>query len=352
MFFFINTNSQIISEGFIDSLFSDFQTEDSPNIGFFVLKDGQVAAMQSYGYSDYINKVKANNNNLYHLSNLTKQFTSAAIFMLKEEGKINFEDRIGDILSDFPAYTHKITILDLLNHTSGLPDYKDKYNYEDYIKLSEREIIDFIKSQDSLIFKPGTKFFLNSTDYFLLAYIIEKISGKPYSKFISKNIFKPLGMNNTFVYNNYKPKKNKYINYYSFRNTDSLVFGTNKGFKYAIGNEGIFTSIQDYLKWETALVNNQILSKESTDLIFSRATLQYGSEPNVKFGYGWMNDINYWMHVYYIFGADLYCTNLVLKIPNDKIAIVILGNRNSIFGLRKKAFTLARKVSKFPYVIK
>src|SRR3989304_2849671 len=235
--------------------------------------------MKSYGYSDYINKIKANDYTLYHLSYLTKQFTSAAIFKLKEQGKISFEDEIGKFLPRMPKYIHEVTIYDLLNHTSGIPDYKDFYDYTKYITLDENKILDFINTQDSLLFKPGTKFKQSNTDYVVLAYIIEKVAGMDFGKFMRKQIFKPLGMNNTFVYNNFKPKKNKYINIYSFINNDSLNFNLNKGFKYAIGNEGIFTCVEDYKKWGLALISNKFLSEESTKLIFSRATLPHDSEP-------------------------------------------------------------------------
>jgi len=339
-----------LTEAFVDSLFSDFNKTNSPNIGVLVIKKDSVYIVKNYGYTDTINHIKANNNTIYHLSNLSKQFTALAVFMLYQQKKLDLHDYISKYLTDLPTCFNKVKIYDLLNHTSGIADYKKHFSYKIFTQLSADDVYDFVKKQDSILFEPGTKFNLSNSDYVVLSKIIEKASGMSYPDFIEKKIFKPLKMTNSYVYRTKKFKKPP-IPVFSFRNDTIVNVKTNAGFKYQTGNEGIFTTLTDYVKWDKALDNYKIIDTVNYKKIFQRDGLSNASEPNINYGFGWINEMNVYNTYYYCVGADLYNTNIALKVPPEKITVVILANRNGTFGLRKKAFEMIRKISPFWYII-
>ena len=157
---------------------------------------------KSFGIANEETKQPLNENSIFEIASITKQFTAMAIMMLNEKGKLNLDDDISKFIPEL-AFYKGITIRHLLNHTSGLPDYMELFEkiFDKSKIATNKDIISiFAQRQPKVLFTPNSKHDYCNTGYALLASIIEKVSGETYPNFLQKAIFKPLGMKNTFVY--------------------------------------------------------------------------------------------------------------------------------------------------------
>ncbi|WP_158728674.1 MULTISPECIES: serine hydrolase [unclassified Flavobacterium] len=293
----------------IDSLFQKLSSNKEFNGNVLIAEKGKVIYKNSFGLANETNKEKLNENSIFELASVSKQFTAFAIVILKEKGKLKYEDKIGDILPQLSFYKN-ITVRNLLNHTSGLPDYMkildslliDK-TWDNKTKIAtNKDILDvFEKHKPSLLFEPNENWEYSNTGYAILASIIEKISGKSFAEFLKTEIFKPLKMNKTFVYTRRLKPQN--IKNYAFGYVYSDSLKTNqlpdqiKGldlYVYTldgiVGDGTVNSTINDLLKWDRNLYTNQLVSKNGIAEIFTDATLNNGTK--TEYGFGWMIDNN------------------------------------------------------------
>lgn len=162
-----------------------------------IAKDGQVLARKCYANANYELNVANTPQSRFHIASVTKSFTAAGILILHERGLLKLTDALSRYIPDFPN-GDKITVLELLEHSSGIPSYDAIPEYED-LKAKPVHLDDLIAimRKKPLDFEPGSKSSYSNTGYAFLAYIIEKVSGKSYSEFIADEIFTPLGMKNS-----------------------------------------------------------------------------------------------------------------------------------------------------------
>jgi CubicO group peptidase (beta-lactamase class C family) len=162
-----------------------------------IAKQGVVLTRSCYGDANYELNVANTPTSRFHIASITKSFTAAAIVILQKRGQLQFNDKLSRYIPDFPN-GDKITILELLEHTSGIPSYYSIPEY-DSLKLKPVHFDDLIAIMRTkpLEFEPGSKSNYSDTGYAFLGYIIEKVSGKPYGQFIADEIFTPLGMKNS-----------------------------------------------------------------------------------------------------------------------------------------------------------
>ena len=234
-------------------------------------------------------------NSQFRLASVSKQFTGMAIMKLKQAGKLNYDQKVNTILTDFPY--ENITIKHLLHHTSGLADYEEilEENFipndstKQYI-LGNNEILNiFYKAKPELIFEPGEQWEYSNTGYMTLATIVEKISNQHFREFLKENIFNPIEMNNTTLYKyQIKPDPNMPNRVYGYGKTlDQKDYILND---YDIvngvrGDGGIYSTLNDLYKWNMALVNYEIIPKEYLDEAWSSGTLNNGEITG--YGFGW-----------------------------------------------------------------
>lgn len=329
----------------LDSLFQKLSSNKEFNGNVLIAEKGKVIYKNSFGLANETSKVKLNENSIFELASVSKQFTAFAIVILKEKGKLKYEDKIGDILPQLSFYKN-ITIRNLLNHTSGLPDYMkildslliDK-TWDNKTKIANnKDILDvYEKYKPSLLFEPNEKWEYSNTGYAILASIIEKVSGKSYAEFLKAEIFKPLKMNNTFVYN--RRLKPQSIENYAFGYVYSDSLKTNqlpdqiKGldlYVYTldgiVGDGTVNSTIDDLLKWDRNLYTNQLVSKIGIDEIFNNATLNNGTK--TKYGFGWFIDNNetFGKIVNHSGSWPGYISYIERHIDNDKTIILLQNN--------------------------
>src|SRR3569833_1060640 len=171
-----------------------------------VAKDGKPLYKKAFGFADFENHLPNRLDTKFCIGSYSKVFTAAAIMKLQELGKLNISDKLNKYISDFPQ-ADKITIIDLLQHTSGIKREQIDDDEASRKHYTTAEIIDSLKKYP-LDFEPGTKQSYSNGGYAVLARIVEIASGKSYAKFLKENIFNPAEMQNTLDYNSLFPAKN------------------------------------------------------------------------------------------------------------------------------------------------
>ena len=268
------------------------------NGNILVAKNGIPIYQQALGYADYNSKRMLNDSSVFELASLSKQFTAMGIMLLKEKRQLTYDDNVKKFLPDFPY--DNITIRHLLTHTSGLPSYEEQFEkHWDHKKIAHNmDIVAMLKqANDSLLFTPGTKWKYSNTGYAILALIIDRAGGMDYNEFMSKNIFKPLGMDHTFIYNTRRSTGKIPANYaLGYVYSDSLkryiLPDSVKTYNYVyyldgiVGDGCVNATIGDLLKWDKALSTNKLVSQQSLDEMFSPLVQTSPTDTTSFYGFG------------------------------------------------------------------
>lgn len=282
----------------IDSLFTSLHDKGPFNGNVLIAEKGKPVYEKSFGYANFNTKEKLTAEHIFELASCSKQFTACAIALLQHQGKLKYSDDITRFIPQLSAYKG-ITVMDLVHHTSGLPDYMTLFDsLWDKSKIANNDdiITLFAKHKPTLEFQPGTRFQYSNTGYALLASVIEKASGMSYGKYLEKNIFVPLQMKHTFVYNRrYKPKKvpkyafdflydkdnNKYVSIDSVPEANMVYW-----LDGICGDGTVNTTARDLLLWDRALYTDKLLPAKEKAVLFTSGTLKDSS--STGYGFGWM----------------------------------------------------------------
>jgi CubicO group peptidase (beta-lactamase class C family) len=248
-----------------------------------VRKNGEILVAKGYGYADLENHVRATEHTVYRIGSISKQFTAVAIMMLVEQGKLSLQDDLTKFLPGYPTQGHRINVERLLNHTSGIKGYTEMEAFGEVIRLdlSHEELIDLF-SAEPFEFAPGEKYQYNNSAFYLLGVIIEKVSGQSYEEFLRENIWGPLGMLESYYLDNAPIIKNRAEGY---EVEDEKIVNDeflSMSLPYSAGSLG--SSVVDLFKWQTALLENRLVSEESYRKMTTPAVLNDGTE--TTYGYG------------------------------------------------------------------
>src|SRR6266403_3420555 len=194
----------------INAIFSPLADNKSPGVAVLVRKDGHTVFERGYGVRELRSLAKIDEQTNFRLASCSKQFTAMSIMLLVHDGKLHYDDKVTDVFSDFPAYGKAITIRNLLNHTSGLPDYEDlmaaaeKRNdapiWTGTHQIQDAEVLDLLKQEKAGKFTPATQWSYSNSGYVLLGLVVAKISGMPFREFLRERILAPLKMSQTVAY--------------------------------------------------------------------------------------------------------------------------------------------------------
>ncbi len=267
-----------------DQLLSEqFKTGESGATAL-ISRKGQIIYKKAFGMANLELNIPMQTESVFRIGSITKQFTAIAILQLMEQGKLDLQDDITKFIPDYPTHGHKITIEHLLTHTSGIKSYTDMPEFGVMSRLDKKpeELISFFKNQP-MEFAPGTKWNYNNSAYFLLGYIIEKISGKTYPEYVEQNFFKTLGMTNSYYGSDSKIIKNRAAAYSKNENEFVNAEPLSMTLPYAAGS--LQSTVDDLFKWNQAVQNYKLVKKESLDKAFTSYVLADGKKTN--YGYGW-----------------------------------------------------------------
>ncbi|GAB2775556.1 serine hydrolase [Salinimicrobium soli] len=269
----------------IEELLNKYQEYGQFNGSALVAEDGKIILSKGFGMANMEYDIPNKAETKHRLGSITKQFTATLIMQLVQEGKLELDKPISTYLPDYkgPA-ADKVTIHHLLTHSSGIPSYTSFPGFFQEYSRDPYSPKEFVKTfaDSTLQFAPGEKFEYNNSGYFLLGYIIEKVTGKSYEQALQERIFDPLNMNNTGYDHHANILKNRASGYEKNGNGYVNAPYLDMSLPYAAGS--LYSTVEDLYKWDRALYENKILSEESKKLMFS---------PQIKdgegyYGYGWM----------------------------------------------------------------
>ncbi|MBL7129699.1 MAG: serine hydrolase [Ignavibacteria bacterium] len=343
---FTNVNySQSISQHVksIDSIMIIAQDRYNFNGTILVAENGEVIYKKSFGFSNFLTKEKLTTNSMFDLASISKAFTAMCIMILKENGKLEYEDDIQKYFPDLPY--EGITIRHLLHHTSGLPDYGQMFSVIwDRNKIADNDDIweMFEVHKPEVLFAPGEKYRYCNTGYAMLASIIEIVSGIPYRDFLRDNIFDKLSMNRTQVVNRrYRSEK---INEYAYSHVFSISDGgytfpdSVEASQYVyyldgiVGDGCVNSTVEDMFKWDRALYTEKLVNKETLEEAFTPGTLNDSSKTNYGFGWRIKNTPN--GKVFEHGGGWAGYINMFIRmVDKDQTLIVLTNNSFSAYGL-------------------
>lgn len=281
-----------------------------------VVKQNAVLLKKAYGLADREWNVPNTTDTKFRIGSITKQFTAACILQLAEQGKLSTEDKLSKYIPDFPK-GDSVTIEMLLHHTSGIASFTDQHEFGNIARLSWSidSMISFFKNKP-YNFSPGTQYKYNNSGFFLLGYIIQKVSGQSYSDYLREHIFNKLGMMNTGVdrldsilpmrSRGYSKEKDHYIN----ADFISLDWPFSAG--------ALYSTVDDLYKWDRALYGTSVISAASKQRMFTPGKGNYG--------YGIVIDsFEKHFRISHNGGIPGFISN-ISRFVDDDVCIIVLSN--------------------------
>ncbi len=307
-----------------------------------IARNGHVLVSKGYGMANIEDGVPNTPETKFRLGSVTKQFTSMAVMMLQERGKLSTNDLACKYVPECPAAWQAITIRNLLTHTSGIPNYTALPDFRNFGRtpMKPQAIVDLFKNQP-LDFVPGEKYSYSNSGYILLGYIIERVSGKSYQDFLRENIFGPLHMVNS-GYDGNMVLAHRAAGYANDPQTDAPVNAAYIDMSVPYSAGALYSTVGDLLLWDQALYTERLISRKSLDEMFTPFKGNYA--------YGWAVgpelDRRSISH-----GGDIYgFASHISRFPDDRVTVIVLTNHEGV-AAGSIARDLAAMVFGKPYKI-
>jgi len=326
----------------LDSLFKRFNKRYDFHGSVIVAKKGKIIFKDHYGYADFKKKQKIDDQSSFQLASVSKQFTAAAILMLYEQGKLQLDDKVTRFFPDFPY--EEVTVRQLLNHTSGLPKYfwLAEHKWDKEYAPSNMEMMTMLNKHNvERFFSPGANFDYSNTGYFVLASIVEKISGIPFGEYVQDRIFKPLHMDHTFVYR-YEidsVKEGQLDGYRIYRRRWHAKIGGTVN-DAIVGDKNVYSTTEDMFKWIQGLNSGRIISESTLAEMYTRGETKYNRK--VPYGFGFRIKESDDEKVIYHNGKWNGFTTSLMQYPGEDLLVITLehSNYNSMKSLNQKIKTI------------
>jgi len=336
---FASASAQV-SPAQIDAIFSPLKSSDAPGAAVLVVHDGQIAFRLGYGVTDLATRHAIDSSTNFRLASFTKQFTAMCIMLLVHDGKLHYDDHLTDIFPDFPAYGKAITVRQILNHTSGLPDYEDLWTNlhpnlpDDQIpQIHDAGVLKLLAQQTAGKFPAGSKWEYSNSGYVVLGLIVEKASGKPFGQFLHDRIFTPLRMTNTLAYEKGKNEV-PHRAYGHTKEKDGWRETDQSSTSATLGDGGIYTSVDDLARWDRALRDHTLLSKAEMQPALTPVQPSGGAakdeKGSVSYGFGWFLDPYQGRKRMWHDGETRGFRTTIQRFTADGLTIIILANRTDI----------------------
>lgn len=250
----------------VDAIFSDLSKPGSPGCSLAVARKGKIIYQRGYGLANIEENVAITPQTVFDIGSTSKQFTAASILLLEKQGKLSVNDDVRKYIPELPDYGKKITILHLLNHTSGLRDYLSLMDlagiHTDSVTTDE-DALQIIARQRALNFDPGSEWLYSNTGYFLLSVIVKRVSGKTLLEFAAENIFTPLAMTHTQYRDDHTSLlPGRALAYEAKEKDKGDGFHLSVSYFEQTGDGAVHTSVEDLLKWDENFYTGQVGGKD------------------------------------------------------------------------------------------
>jgi CubicO group peptidase (beta-lactamase class C family) len=284
-----------------------------------VARDGKVLLSKGYGFANLEWGVANSPASKFRLGSITKQFTAACILLLEERGKLKVDDPVKKYMTDAPAAWDKVTIFNLLTHTSGIPSFTGFPDYAstEAIATTPEKLVARFRDKP-LEFQPGEKWNYSNSGYVLLGYLIEKISQQSYSEFVQENIFTPLGMKDSGYDSNSAIILHRASGYTPSAKGTIHAGYIDMSIPFSAGS--LYSTTEDLLRWEQGLMGGKLLSAAS----LAKMTTPFKND--YAFGLA-VHAVNGHKVIEHGGGIEGFNTEIAYY-PEDKLTVVVLANLN------------------------
>lgn len=309
-----------------DELLKQRFPADKPGAAVLVVSRGQPALMNGYGVADLEKKTPITPDSQFDLASVSKQFTAMAVMILAERGKLNYDDPIRKWIPEMPEFdsSRPIKLRDLLNHTSGLPDYLFLMKGGDNA-FSQTTCFDVpaLFKDKKLKHPTGSKFDYSNTNYALLPVVVERASGKTFSMFVNDHIFQPLGMTQSKVMDRFPYQlENRVFGYGRKLLTGKLEISKRDG--PICGDGNVFSTVRDFVRWDAGLAQHRLVRPETMEFAWTSGKLDDGKETG--YGFGWAVKMNYGRKFVVHSGGWAGTRTVIARWLPDELTIVVLSN--------------------------
>ena len=289
-----------------------------------VASRGEIIYQREFGMANVELAVPVSDETVFEIGSISKQFVSAAAMLLVEEGKLDLDDPVHRYLPDLPSEWLGVTMRQLLNHTSGIPDYEEIRSYDVYrFRLTPEEVIQIAHSRP-MDFAPGSGWYYSNTGYFLASMIVERIEGRPLGQVLEARIFGPLGMTQTGMADPESIIRHRAAGYWVNKG-GALINRNPTETSSTLGAGGLLSNAQDLAKWDAVLYGDRLLSDRSREIMWTSTVL--GNGEDTEYALGWRvtpyNGLRSQNHSGQVAG---FVANFA-RFPDQEAAIIVFMNR-------------------------
>jgi CubicO group peptidase (beta-lactamase class C family) len=322
----------------IDALLRSQIDPHEPGVAVALLKENHIVHCQGYGLANLEWKQPVTPHTVFGLGSLTKPFTATAMMLLEKQGKLHLDDPIQTYLPNYPISRHTVTLMHLLTHTSGIPNFVTQPEFWEKhaaVKTSADAVIELFKALP-FDFEPGTKYSYSNSGYVLLGRILERLLDMSYAEVIQQLIFDPLGMMHSYYLSPEPILPSRASGYRHTEQGYQHARFLTAAVTYAAG--GLGSTLEDLLLWDAALREERLLNRITQDRMYTPVQLVDGTKENYGLGWG----IGQYRQRHFLchaggapgFSAFFGC------FPEESVTIIILSNREGF-----DASGLARQMS-------
>lgn len=297
-----------------------------PGFSYLVSKRGKIISKGSFGLANVEKNIKNNEDTVYRVASITKQFTAVSVLMLANEGKLSIDDKLNKYFPTLPN-SSKIAIRNLLTHTSGIwdQDRDDDFPFPIDQYVEPQEHLSYI-SKNGVFFEPGKEWRYSANGFFVLGLIVEKVSGQSLSSFMEERIFLPLKMKNTGLYANRSENPLIAVGYGLENGVPYKEIDTNM--KTYNGAAALCSTVTDLFIWSEALHNGKVLPKELYNQFIEPYKFDNGFVPSVKYGFGIGIEEVGGHHTIGHPGQLKGFQSDMLRLPDEEVNVIFLSNLN------------------------
>jgi CubicO group peptidase (beta-lactamase class C family) len=328
----------------VADLFRSYDKPDWPGFAVGIVCNSQIVFCEGFGQATLEHFSPITSATIFDVGSMAKQFVGMSIALLEEDGQLSPSDKMHKYLAEFPDYAKEITLADLLYHTSGIRNYTVLayylMGYHESDAMTREEVYDLLLTLPSLHFKPGERWEYSDSNYFLLAQIVERITGKSFGEYAREAIFDPLDMHHTLFRECHSQViRNRAMSYVTYpiafrspylhldRREGPGVFHTLVSNYEHVGAEGLFTSLEDLLKWIMNFQENR-LGRNSSDLIARILAPGVQVEEDIGYGFG-INVGKFKGKKFHGHDGAIHAyTSSMMHFPEENVSIICLANHN------------------------
>jgi CubicO group peptidase (beta-lactamase class C family) len=323
----------------VDAIFAPFRRPGVPGASVLVVRDGRVVHQAGYGLANLARKEPITARTRFLLGSVSKQFTAMTVMILAERGKLSYDDPLRKFFPEFPSFADSITVRHLLNHLGGLPEYEGLFvergladeNWPRSITTppsrfepTARDALRLLAEHATPRFKPGERYEYSNSGYMILAQIVEQVTGQRFATFIRDNVFQPLGMSRTVLYDETTPPLADRASSYAPRGTGFHEIDYTP-FNHIYGEDNVIAPIGDLAFWLAGLEPGRLVSARTLEEAYTSGRTNDGKETH--YGFGWVVGRSLGVPVIGHGGSWLGFRTAVRRYPEQRLAVVVLANR-------------------------